>query len=378
MPTKPLLPQPQATLTLRELNRATLARQMLLERHKLGTVEAVERLAGLQAQYSPSPYIGLWTRLEGFTHDELTGALLSKQVVKASMMRWTLHIVSARDYPFFTRAVTESRVAGWGSIASRNRVDSRELHEALLDFATEPRTQEEIIDYLNSQVPHNPDRDRRELWFLASGHGWLVHTPPSGTWRYFGKNSYISAHEWLGEQVEPSLEEAMLALVRRYLAAFGPASRADIMQWAGGRKISLVDAALQRLGDQLVAFKDENGTTLYDLGDAPRPGDVATPVRFLPKWDNLLLAHDNRERVLPNRYRKTIIKVNGDVLPTFLINGVVAGTWSAVRRGGTAALKLESLESLDYDTISALEEEGYELIRFIEPDASNYAIESLT
>lgn len=368
-------PQPVATLTLRDLNRATLARQMLLERESIDTVEAVERLAGLQAQYSPSPYIALWSRVKGFQHEHLTRALADRSVVKASLMRWTLHLASARDYPSLTVVISNSRTTGWRNIAAKAGLDVPALHRSLLGYTAQPRTLEQMQVFLDAQVPHNHDLHPRMIWHSASSLGGLVHVPPSGTWRYFGKNSYIAAHQWLGDVREPSLEDSMVFLVRRYLAAFGPASRADVVQWAGLRRVSLVDTALQALGDEVIAVEDESGKTLYDLADAPRPdGDTPAPPRFLPKWDNLLLAYEDRERVLPDRYRKTVIGVNGDVLPTFLVDGVVAGMWTPSRNRDTALLSLEPFAPIDPTTHSQLEEEGLRLIKFMEPDAAAHEV----
>jgi hypothetical protein len=365
------------TLTLRDLNRATLARQMLLARESVGVVEAIERLAGMQAQYSPSPYIGLWTRLEAFQKEDLTSALLNREVVKASLMRWTLHLASARDYPYFARAVAESRAAVWRPNAEKAGVDAPALHKALLEFASKPRMIGEMLEFLDgqAQLPPDPDRYPYTVWHAASARGWLVHVPPSGTWRYFGKNSYISTREWLGQTEEPSLQDAMTHLVKRYLAAFGPATRADVVSWAGLRKVSLVDEALRTLGDEVVTFHGEDGKTLYDLASSPRPGgDVPVPIRYLPKWDNLLLGYDNRERVLPARYRKMVIAKNGDVAPTILVNGVVTGMWSSKLERGVATLQLEALEEISPEAWTALEDEGERLIRFVEPEAGSYAL----
>ncbi len=382
MPAK--LPPPEAAVTLLELNRATLSRQTLLRREQAGVVEAVERLAGLQAQYSPSPYIGLWTRLEGFRFDDLTQALLDRTIVKASLMRWTLHLVSARDYPFFTTAMIDMRVASWRSVfqdagldlsVEGSGLDLSALHENLLEFAAEPRLFDDLVEFVRGQVPENVRQHPRVARHAAGALGWLVHTPPSGTWKYFGKNPYISARRWLEKVEEPSTEEAMTYLIRRYLAAFGPASRADALQWSGLRVVSQVDTALQRLGDEVIAFKDERGKILYDLSRAPRPGgDALTPPRFLPKWDNLLLAYEDRQRVLPEKYRKVVIRKNGDVLPTFLLDGMVAGTWEVTTRRNSATLHLQPFEPVDSPSRSLLEEEGGKLVRFVEPEAGSYEI----
>ncbi len=370
MPKKSSLDLP--TLTLRELNRATLSRQMLLEREPIGPVEAVERLAGMQAQYSPSPYIGLWTRLDGFKIKDLTEALHKRRIVKASMMRWTLHLASARDYPYISTAIIDARLSLWGSFIKRSGVNSHDLHKKLLGYASEPRTRDEINTFLHQHAPH---MKREDIWYIASAGGWLVHSPPSGLWRYFGKNSYISAHEWLGPIEKPSLDEAMVHIVRRYLAALGPATRADVAAWSGLRRVTWIDAALESLGDEVIAFQNEQGKTLYDLASSPRPGaEVPAPVRFLPKWDNFLLAYADRERILPDRYRKTVIEKNGDVHPTFLVDGVVAGMWTIKQERKAALLSIESFEPLAPSTRVMLEEEGMRLAHFIEPDAADHVV----
>lgn len=378
------LPQPQATLTLRDLNRAALARQMLLRREALSTVEAVERLAGLQAQYSPSPYIALWSRVEGSEREHFTAALLDRRLVKASLMRWTLHVVSARDYPFFTVAMRDMRVASWRYVfeeagldvsAEGAGVDLAALHEKLLDFAVEPRLLDEMVAFVIANVPHDPDRQPRVARHAATGLGWLVHPPPSGTWKYFGKTSYVSARTWLQDRENPTPAEAVAYMVRRYLAAFGPATRPDVLQWSGLRTVTQVDAALQSFGDDLVAFRDEGGRILYDLSGALRPGgDTPAPVRFLPKWDNLLLAYEDRRRVLPEKYRKVVIRKNGDVLPTLLVDGVVAGVWEVTSKRNSAVLSMELYEPVDPLIRSLLEEEGDLLLRWMEPAVATYEV----
>lgn len=373
------LPKPQATLSLREISRATLSRQLLLERAQIGAVEAIERLAGMQAQYSPAPYVGLWTRLLDFKHDALTEAIESRQVVKATLMRSTLHLLSARDYPYFNRIASEAALAYFGRDIKAAGLDSVELNKLLLQHTEEPRLMDEMIALLDLHVPpqaSTTEHERRMLWHWVTAHGGYVHVPPSGTWRAFGKNSFIAAHKWLGTLEEPSPEEAVVYVLRRYLAAFGPASRADAVQWGGLKSVSLVDRALEALGDEIVAFKGEGGTVLYDLASAPRPGaDVPAPVRFLPKFDNLLLAYKDRERVLPERYRKVVVTKNLQVLATFLVDGVVAGLWTTDRKRDAAILSIEPLEPLSPQTLAELREEGERLIRFIEPDASTFAVE---
>ena len=294
----------ERVLTLRELNRALLERQLLLERRKLSVPRAVERLCALQAQYSPSPYIALWTRVAGFRKEQLTRALEQRRVVKSSLFRGTLHITSARDYPYFA--------AAWLR-AGRTRT-------------------------------------------LAP----LVHLPPSGTWRFHGRPELLAMQTWLGVDL-PTREEGAVYLVRSYLAAFGPATQDDLLRFAGVR-VDDVRPGLERL--ELRRFRDEKGRVLLDLPRAPVPdGETTAPVRFLPKWDSALLAYapPERTRILPEEFRRTVIKPNGDVAPTVLVDGFVAARWDIDRKG---SLKIEPLRRLTKDERAEVNEEGERLREF--------------
>lgn len=362
-------------LSLRDLNRATLARQMLLERADEAPVTAIERLAGLQAQYSPSPYIALWTRLRRFAIAELTAALENGEVFQATLMRGTLHLVSAGDYPAFVTATMGSRLVAWRRQDLPEEIDLAELRRRVLAYAgAEPRRREDLVAFVEDALPNSPDLRRYVLWQVFSVGGWLVRSPPSGTWRYFGRSHYIAATRWLGDITPPEPLEALTHLVARYLGAFGPASRADIAAWSG-LQVGILAAAVEELAPRLETFSDEHGRTLLDLADAPRPApDTGAPVRYLPKWDNLLLSHQRRERVLPEPYRKTVIRANGDVLPTFLVDGTVAGTWDVKRRGAAAELRLSPFGEVDAAHRTALAQEGESLVRFMEPDARSHAV----
>ena len=366
---------PHPVLTLRDLNRATLARQMLLERADESPVTAIERLAGLQAQYSPSPYIALWTRLRQFAIADLTAALENGQVFQATLMRGTLHLVSAGDYPAFVTATMGSRLVAWRRQELPGEIDLAELRRRVLAYAAaQPRRREDLVEFLEDALPENSDLRRYVLWQVFSVGGWLVRSPPSGTWRYFGRSHYVAATRWLGEITPPEPDEALAHLVTRYLAAFGPASRADIAAWSG-LQVGTLAPAVEALAPRLETFTDEHGRLLVDLADAPRPGsDTAAPVRYLPKWDNLLLGHQRRDRVLPEPYRKTVIRANGDVLPTFLLDGTVAGTWEVKRRGATAELRLSPFGELDAGQRVALEQEGESLLGFMEPGSRSHAV----
>jgi hypothetical protein len=357
-------------LTLRELNRATLARQLLLRRYRLPLMRAVERIAGLQAQWPPSPYIGLWSRLEGFEREALVRALPRRRVVKSTLMRGTLHIVSAEDYLQFAAALKQPRLEELGK-----RFPSADLRaaaeRALAHARGTPRTREELVGLAEA------DEEVYEwtVWHAIKAHGDLLHVPPSGHWRHFREGPYLPASDWLGRS--PADHDAGLRhLVRRYLAAFGPATRADVASWSG-LPLARLEGALTALEPELRAFRDEKGRLLLDLRIAPRPrAATPAPARLLPKWDSVLLAHSppERERVLPERYRKTVIRTNGDVLPTFLVDGFVAGLWQLERARRRATLVLEPFEPLSAGARRELEDEADRLVRFLEPEAAAHAV----
>jgi hypothetical protein len=312
-------------LTLRELNRATLARQLLLERKKVGVLPAIERLAGLQAQWPPSPYVGLWSRVAGFRRESLERAILKGDVVKPTVMRGTLHLVTARDYPMFWWALRD--MPTW--------YDDNHLAHALkaIDGARKlakaaPLTHKEGLAYLEREHGHTDDLTRRRIFHAVRRHAHLLHVPESALWS--GRPLGVFHPHTEPEPIE--VLAARTELVRRYLAAFGPSTRADIADWSGLRVADFA-AALEAL-EPLRRFRDENGRELLDLPRAPLPpSDTPAPVRFLPKWDNTLLAHADRRRVLPEELRKAVIAKNGDVTQTFLVDGVVAGSWAADKKG---------------------------------------------
>jgi hypothetical protein len=348
----------ERVLSLRELNRATLARQLLLQRKRLSVPVAIERVAGLQAQWPTSPYVALWSRLERFERERLTRALLRRQVVKATLMRITLHLVSGRDYVLFAGALREAWMAQLTKRMERMGVDvdvPALAQQALALMGDGPRSRSEVLELFGG--------DSEQPWFvwtLVQTHLGLVRTPDSATWRpTVGRVHYVPARAWLGDAPEPS-PRALVHLVRRYLAAFGPASRADLGQWSG-LPVSALAPGLEAL-EPLRTFRDEQGRELLDLPRQPLPhGDTPTPIRFLPQWDSALLAYDVRERILPDPYRKTVIRRNGDVQPTFLVDGFVAGTWTA--RGGRVIV--EPFEPLPHRVRPELENEARALERFM-------------
>jgi hypothetical protein len=299
----------------RELNRATLARQLLLERVRLSVPRAVERLCAMQAQSANAPYVGLWSRLEGFERDDLTRAYERRLVARATLFRVTIQLVSARDHPAFASLMHRrwrDDFANWGLPAEKW---ARRIHRLAADG---PFTYAEA----NRAVPELPERYRWRVRCLTP----LVHVPPAGLWGQVRVRATTAERQLGFSPVEP--REAAALLVRRYLAGYGPASRADLLRFAGVRAKD-VDAGFEELEPKLVELESEDGRALFDLRRAPRPpAETPAPVRFLPEWDHLILAFDDRRRVLPPEYREAVIRANGDVYRTFLVDGMVAGTWS--------------------------------------------------
>jgi hypothetical protein len=308
-------------LTLQELNRATLARQLLLARRRTPALRVIERLAGMQAQSPQAPYVGLWSRVDGFRRETLERAVRQGDVVKATAMRGTLHLLTARDYPLFWSALQGMQT--WSdeeALALGTR-----LAPALRPFfADGPRTSQEVLEHLEREHGIADELARRRAWWVARTTAHVLRAPETALWNSRPQALFAAAAE-----PEPvAAATARIELAHRYLAAFGPAARADLADWSGMR-VSDFAEALDAL-EPLRRFRDERGRELLDLPRAPLPSaDVPAPVRFLPKWDNVLLAFADRTRVLPEEYRKAVIGKNGDVAQTFLVDGVVAGTWKA-------------------------------------------------
>ena len=306
-------------LTLRELNRATLERQLLLGRRRTPALGVIERLAGMQAQWPQAPYVGLWSRVEGFRRETLERAIRSGKVLKATVMRGTLHLVTARDYPVFFAAFRGMRT--WADAAVEEY--GTQLVPAMRKlFAEGPLTFQEVLTHLEQEQGIGDELLRRRAWWVARTSAHVLHAPETALWTARPQALFAA----VAEPVAVDTTAARTEIVRRYLAAVGPAARADLADWSGMRVSDFADAvdALEPLR----RFRDERGRELLDLPRAPLPpADTPAPVRFLPKWDNVLLGFADRTRVLPEEYRKTVIAKNGDVAQTFLVDGLVAGTW---------------------------------------------------
>ncbi|MGH3088643.1 MAG: winged helix DNA-binding domain-containing protein [Rubrobacteraceae bacterium] len=356
----------------RALNRALLERQMLLRRRNLSAVEAIEHLVGMQAEVPNNPYIGLWSRLEGFRPDELSELISARKAVRVSLMRATIHLATARDclalrpvmHLVLERDVYPNATYGKEKLAELDMDALLEAGRELLD--EKPRTNAELRELLG---PKWPDRDPAALAYAVRGLLPTIHTPPRGLWKVSGPIALATVEAWLGKSVnsDPSPDEAVL----RYLAAFGPATTSDIRAWS---RLTGLRAVIERLRPRLRTFRDERGRELFDVPDAPLPDpDTPAPPRFLPGLENAILSHDDRSRIISDENRRTLIadRWGADVI---LVDGFVRGTWKAEKVRGKATLEIEPFEPLPKEDRDAVAEEGERLVRFIEEDADEFEV----
>jgi len=352
-------------LTNRDLNRATLARQMLLRRTKVSVLEGIERLVGLQAQLPNPPYVGLWSRLAGFERDELTRLIEKRRVVRSTMMRATQHLVTARDYlqlrpvlqPMLDQRCRHNFGRATAGIATEELV---EAGRAMLE--ERPHTITELKARLAERWPK---RDSNALGYSVQLLLPLVHIPPRGTWGMGGAVPAVLAESYLEGTL--ASERSPERMIVRYLAAFGPASVADVQEWSGVKGLR---AVVETLRPRLRSFRDEAGRELFDLPDAPRPGpEVPAPPRFLPEYDNIILSHADRSRMLSDADRRAVWTRNG-LLATALVDGRVAATWKIARDRSGATLVVDPLKRISRQDRAALLEEGERLLEFTDPDAT--------
>jgi hypothetical protein len=363
-----------SVLSGRALNRATLARQMLLGRTEETPAGAVARLAGMQAQEAAPPFVGLWSRLGGFAAADLLATLRERRVVRATAMRGTLHLLTAEDFLAWrgpggdgARGVKQA-LATLGPRAAGIEPE-RVLPVARALFRERPRT---FNDARAALAAAFPGADERALGFVARMGVPLVMIPSGDRWGFPADPVFGLAEDWLG--AAPANADAGPALARSYLAAFGPASPADFAAWSG---LTGAKAIFERVQSDLnlIAFRDERERELFDLPDAPRPDpETAAPVRFLPAFDNLLLAHDDRSRVIADEHRPLVVTKNLRVHPTFLLDGVVAGTWKVERKRVEARLTLAPFAPVPDHLADDLAREGEALLRWLEPDAGSHLI----
>lgn len=363
-------------LTLRELNRAMLARQLLLERAHIGVVPAIERLAALQAQWAPSPYIALWARLEGFRREKLWSAIERHQVIRARLMRGTLHLVSARDFYAYAVATQDLQRGAWNRLQVGRGVDPRKVAALAIAFARRPRPKEDVLEHIQTRIGGKLGGPFNWLvWRFVSAHADLVTAPPGGHWAYGATDApYVAARHWITRGERPSEDDALEVLVRRYLAAFGPATPMDIARFAG-QVPPRVRPAVERIASTLRTFSDEDGRLLYDLPRAPRPrGDVGAPVRFLPRYDELLISYQHRDRVIAPAHRRAVYSKNAIVEAVILVDGFAAGTWSLDRAKTKAVIEVAPFGRLAPRDRGAVEAEAERLLSFLAPDAQSVGV----
>lgn len=355
-------------LKLRELNRATLARQMLLARETISVSAAVERLAGLQAQLASAPYVGLWTRLQNFKREDLASLIDARKIVKATFNRATLHLVTAEDYLRF-RTTLQPLLAGAASSIAKDRGEfdlDKVLQAARAYLAEKPRTFADLSDMLAELLP---DVDVGAMRYSVRTHIPLVQVPITTGWSYPSKPEFTLAESWLGRKISP--KEFLPELVKRYLAAFGPASVTDAQTWLG---LKLKDT-FEALRPELQTYRDENRRELFDLPGIELPAeDVPAPLRFLPEFDNLLLSHSNRTRVVAEEHRPQVYLPALRVAATILVDGFVRGAWKVEKAKSAATLVITPFEKLAKKDRTALMEEAALLVRFVEPAAKSYDV----
>jgi Winged helix DNA-binding domain len=350
------------TLSLRAMNRALLARQLLLEREARPALDAVEHLVGMQAQVPVDPYVGLWARLDGFDPAELSGLVAQRAAVRATLMRATIHLVSARDALFLRPLMQPVPIRTFNGQFGR-RVDGID-REALLAAGRElvearPRTRAQLRAELAARWP---EHDAEALAFAVTFIVPLVQVTPRGLWGRSGQATWTTIEAWLGRPLEPapSLED----LVLRYLAAFGPATVMDIQAWCGLTRLREV---IERLGPRLRTFRCEDGRELLDLPDAPRPDpDTPAPVRFLPEFDNVALAHADRGHVIDGGGEYTPVAGRGGWRGALMVDGWARALWRLTQENG---LRVETFGAVDKREHGAIEAEGRRLVAFLAPDA---------
>jgi hypothetical protein len=337
-------------LTAGQLNRATLARQLLLDRAQVSVVDAVRQVVAVQAQDPPSVHLALWNRVADLDPAEVHAAFAEHAVVKATLMRITLHAVDAADYPAFQHAMVSSlrasrladpRFTETGLTAS----DADAVLPDVLDFTSEPRTNAEVEAWLEARF----GRPLPRAWWALRTFAPVVHAPTGPPWSHGPRPSYLTA------RTAPSTGDpapSVQHVVRRYLEGFGPATPQDIGQFSILR-MPVVRAALDALRGSVERLEGPDGAELFDVIGRPRPDDsTPAPPRLLGMWDSVLLAYADRGRIVPSEYRTTIFRRNGDVLPTLLVDGYVAGVWRPVD-GGIEASAFRDLPARTWKGLAA-------------------------
>ncbi|WP_235550257.1 winged helix DNA-binding domain-containing protein [Paenibacillus sp. Soil724D2] len=353
------------TLSQRALNRALLARQLLLERSDMPVLQAVRHLVGLQAQAPNPPYVALWTRLQNFRHEELSQHIMDRSIVRIAIMRSTIHLVTAEDCltlrPVLQSVQDRALKGTFGKKLAELDLDAlAAAGRAFLE--AQPLTFSELGKRLQAKWPQ---RDATALAQAVRCSLPLVQVPPRGIWGASGQAAHTTADAWLGRPLAQGQDpEAMLL---RYLAAFGPASVKDMQVWSGLTRLREV---IERLRPSLLSFSDEQGNELFDLPDAPRPDPaIPAPPRFLSEFDNMLLSYDDRTRIMRDEDKHQVFTDNGIIRATLIVDGFVRGIWSITQKRKSAILTINLFEPLSQVEHIEVAAEATRLFEFIAPNA---------
>jgi hypothetical protein len=362
------------TLTLREINRATLARQMLLAREKVTPVKAIERLVGMQAQWPKPPFLGLWSRVEGFEREHLTSLLHKRTIVRATFLRATIHVVSAKDFLALRPAVQPVLESAMQAIL-KERLDGIDLPALMKQVRKmldrEPLTFAAIRDEF---LRVDPKADERAMGYAVRMLLPLVQVPVEGqAWAFPSQACFAPAEQWLDKAV-PSKAVQPDALLLRYLEGYGPASADDMRAWSGLARPA-VKEAVDRLRGKLSVFREGNGKReLFDLPDAPRPdADVPAPVRLIPEYDNVITTRAD-ERFVAKGDRPRVFLSALRIAATVLVDGFAAGTWKVEATKKSATLTIEPFKPIAARLKKEVEAEAESVLKFAEPEARTHEV----
>ena len=356
------------------LNRALLERQLLLARSRVSAKDAIERLVGMQAQVPLDPYIGLWTRLQGFRTDELAKLITDRRAVRIGLMRGTVHLVTARDalairpvvQPLYERMFVSAR-DDVGAPTFMSRLAGLDI-KAVLAVGRKlvdetPRSAAELRPLLKKRFP---ERDADALAAAVHFHLPLVQVPPRGVWGKSAQPRHALLQTWLGREL--ALDGSPDNLMLRYLRAFGPATVADARTWS---RLTGLREVFERLRPSLRTFRDEKGRELFDVSDGPLPDpETPAPPRFLPEYDNVFLSHEDRSRIAREGFRLSRSTEIQGTFGSVLVDGFIGAVWKIGRKGGEAILRVEPVVPIGRRDIDAVAAEGERLLAFTDPDAS--------
>lgn len=359
------------TLTQRQLNRALFARQLLLERSPMQVTDALEHLVGMQSQVPSDPYIGLWSRLEGFATTELSRIMQDRAVIRASLTRETIHLVTVADYLVLEPVMQALHERVFPRTDQGKRLGQAHVLEILEAgremLAERPLSMKALGARLAERWPdRDPGRMAPAVRFLLP----LVQVTPRGIWGASHGATWALAERWIGQAIPNSSTPD--TILPRYLAAFGPATVADMQAWSGLQGLRTV---VEHMRPHLRVYRNEKGQELFDVPGAPLPDpETPAPVRFLPGFDNALLSHVDRTRIIAEEHRKAIGSRNGLFLSTVLIDGFIAGTWGIEKTKERAALRIVPFATLSPDDHDAIQAEGERLLVFLADGLSHEVV----